>query len=82
MFRSLMDAGAKKVLVTIDEAGPMGGGDTVYERGHYCFYKADSSIFDQGKYVQTYLCISMWEPSTTNPSFQSKHNTMIYTAFI
>ncbi len=47
-----MDAGAKKFLITIDEVGPMGEGDTIYERSHYCFYKADGSVFDQGKYVQ------------------------------
>ena len=51
MFNSVMAAGAKKLLLTIDEVGPMGGGDTIYERSHYCFYKADGSVFDQGKYV-------------------------------
>ena len=34
VFRSLIDAGAKKILITSDEVGPMGGGDTVYKRGH------------------------------------------------
>lgn len=59
VFRSVMSAGAKKVLLTIDEVGPMGTGDTIYERSHYCFYKEDGSVFDQGKYVQTYqnLCL-------------------------
>ena len=52
-----MDAGAKKLLMTIDEVGPMGEGDTIYERSHYCFYKSDGAVFEQGKYVtimQTY----------------------------
>ena len=46
-----MDTGAKKLLITIDEVGPMGGGDTVYERSHYCFYKSDGAVSEQGKYV-------------------------------
>ena len=66
MFSSVMAAGAKKVLLTIDEVGPMGGGDTIYERSHYCFYKADGSVFDQGKYVPIvlYNYISVWGPLT------------------
>ena len=68
-----MDAGAKKVLLTIDEVGPMDGGDTIYERSHYCFYKSDGSVFDQGKYVRVYetICISVWELPTTNPLFHT-----------
>ena len=46
-----MDTGAKKLLITIDEVGPIGGGDTVYERSHYCFYKSDGAVSEQGKYV-------------------------------
>ena len=38
-----------EVLLTIDEVGPMGGGDMAYERGHYTYYKRDGSIFDYGK---------------------------------
>ena len=68
VFRSVMSAGAKKVLLTIDEVGPMGTGDTIYERSHYCFYKEDGSVFDQGKYVQNIpkICISVWELPTIN----------------
>ena len=68
VFRSVMSAGAKKVLLTIDEVGPMGTGDTIYERSHYCFYKEDGSVFDQGKYVQNIpkICVSVWELPTTN----------------
>ena len=39
VFNSVMAADAKKLLLTIDEVGPMGGRDTIYERSHYCFYK-------------------------------------------
>ena len=61
MFRSVMDAGAKKLLLTIDEVGPMDGGDTIYERSHYCFYKGDGSVFDQGKYVYQTFCVFVWK---------------------
>ena len=79
MFRSLMDAGAKKILITSDEVGPMGGGDTVYERGHYCFYKANGSVFDQGKYysrARRTFCICVGA-MTTNFSFQLNQNTIL-----
>ena len=77
VFRSLMDAGAKKILITSDEVGPMGGGDIVYARAHYCFYKADGSVFDQGKYVQARrtFCICVGA-MTTNLSFQFNQNTI------
>ena len=51
MFDSVMKAGAAKVLLAIDEVGPMGGGDMAYERSHYTFYKSDGTVFDHGKYV-------------------------------
>ena len=44
-----MKAGAAKVLLAIDEVGPMGGGDMAYERSHYTFYKSDGTVFDHGK---------------------------------
>ena len=75
MFRSLMDAGAKKILITSDEVGPMGGGDIVYARAHYCFYKADGSVFDQGKYMQARCtCVGAM---TTNLLFQFNQNTIL-----
>ena len=49
MWRSILDAGAKKLVITIDEVGPMGGGDIIYDRGHYCFYKEDGSVMEKGK---------------------------------
>ena len=44
-----MKAGAVKVKLEVDEVGPMGNGDTAYERSHYTFYKSDGSVFDHGK---------------------------------
>ena len=69
MFNSVMAAGAKKLLLTIDEVGPMGGGDTIYERSHYCFYKEDGSVFDQGKYVPIilYICVGATDQAPINP---------------
>ena len=49
MFGSVMKAGAKTVKLEIDEVGPMGDGDTVYERSHYTFYNSDGGVFDHGK---------------------------------
>ena len=56
----------------------MGGGDIVYARAHYCFYKADGSVFDQGKYVQARrtFCICVGA-MTTNLSFQFNQNTIL-----
>lgn len=51
IFQSVRDAGATKVVLATVEVGPMGGGDVVYERGSYTFYKGDGSTFDDGKYV-------------------------------
>ena len=65
MFNSVMAAGAKKLLLTIDEVGPMGGGDTIYERSHY---KEDGSVFDQGKYTCQLIYISVWGPLTKHQS--------------
>ena len=49
MIDMVMEAGGTKVLLTIDEVGPMGGGDMAYERSHHTFYKSDGSILDHGK---------------------------------
>lgn len=45
-----MKMGAVSVLLKIDEVGPMGAGDTVYERSHYTYDK-DGKVFDHGKQV-------------------------------
>ena len=80
-----MDAGAKKLLLTIDEVGPMGGGDMIYERSHYCFYKSDGSVFDQGKYARPShasivlcLCVGI----TNHKSFVSYHKLDTVTLII
>ena len=54
LFGGVRKAGAAKVELKVDEVGPMGAGDTAYERSHYNFIKADGSIMDHGKYVHTY----------------------------
>ena len=74
VFHSVMSAGAKKVLLTIDEVGPMGTGDTIYERSHYCFYKEDGSVFDQGKYVQTYQKFASLCGNYRPPTIVTYHN--------
>ena len=48
----MRDMGATSCQLITDEAGPLGGSDdTVYERGHYIFGKADGSELAVGKYV-------------------------------
>lgn len=49
VFGGVMTAGAMSVLLKIDEVGPMGAGDTAYERSHYTFYDKDGKVFDHGK---------------------------------
>ena len=45
-----MKAGAKKVVLAIDEVGPMDStGAVAFERSHYTFYKEDGTTFDHGK---------------------------------
>ncbi|XP_071794324.1 uncharacterized protein [Asterias amurensis] len=48
----MRDMGATSCQLITDEVGPLGGSDdTVYERGHYIFGKADGSELAVGKYV-------------------------------
>lgn len=49
VFGGVMKMGAVSVLLKIDEVGPMGAGDTGYERSHYTFYDKDGKVFDHGK---------------------------------
>ena len=49
VFSGVMTAGAKSVLLKIDEVGPLDATDTAYERSHYTFYDKDGAIFDHGK---------------------------------
>ena len=50
VFSGVMKAGAKKVVLAIDEVGPMDStGAVAFERSHYTFYKEDGSTFDHGK---------------------------------
>jgi len=52
VFGGVREAGAASVELSVDEVGPMGAGDTAFERSHYAFKKQDGSIMDQGKYAQ------------------------------
>ena len=49
VFGSVMTAGAKEVLLAIEEVGPLDQTDYCYERSEYTFYKADKTVLDQGK---------------------------------
>ena len=49
VFGSVLTAGATNVKLIIKEVGPMGAGDTAYERSEYTFGKSDGSVFDHGK---------------------------------
>ena len=49
VFDAMMKAGAKTIKVTTHEVGPMGNGDTAYERTSYVMYKEDGSVFVDGK---------------------------------
>ena len=49
VFGGAMKAGAKTVKLEVDEVGPMGDGDTAYERSHYTFYDDKGGVFDHGK---------------------------------
>lgn len=52
VFGSVMTAGAKEVLLDIKEVGPLDQTNYCYERSEYTFFKADKTVFDQGKYVR------------------------------
>ena len=49
VFGGAMSNGVKSVKLTIDEVGPMGDGDTAYERSRYNFYDASGKEVDNGK---------------------------------
>lgn len=49
VFQGVFNAGAIKVELVVDEVGPLGAGDTAYERSHYTFYNASGDVFDNGK---------------------------------
>ena len=49
VFGSVLMAGATNVKLVIKEDGPMGAGDTAYERSEYTFGKSDGSVFYLGK---------------------------------
>lgn len=49
VFSGVMKMGAAKVELAVDEVGPMGSVDTVYERSHYTFYDKDNKVMDHGK---------------------------------
>ena len=44
-----MKMGATKVLLEVDEVGPMGSPDMAYERSHYTFSDKDGKVMDHGK---------------------------------
>ena len=49
-FGGVIAAGGKILKLVIKEVGPMGAGDTAYERGQSTLYKADGkTVFDEGK---------------------------------
>ena len=45
----MLTAGATNVKLVIKEVGPMGAGDTAYERGQSTLRREDGSVFDEGK---------------------------------
>ena len=49
MFGGVITAGAASVVLAVDEVGPMGAGDSAYERSHYTFKTKDGKVMDQGK---------------------------------
>ena len=48
-FKDVIDAGGKILKLAIKEVGPMGAGDTAYERGQSTLRREDGSVFDEGK---------------------------------
>lgn len=49
VFGGAMKMGAAAVKLEVDEVGPMGSPDTVFERSHYSFIKGDGTVMDHGK---------------------------------
>lgn len=49
VFQGVFNAGAINLKLVVDEVGPLGAGDTAYERSHYTFYNATGEVFDEGK---------------------------------
>ena len=47
MFKSVYEAGAKRVQVQTDEYGPLGSSDTLFQCCQYTLYKDDGSVFDR-----------------------------------
>ena len=45
----VISAGANSLILEMDESGPLGGDDLVYQRSRYTFLKADGSLFAKGK---------------------------------
>ena len=48
-FGGVIAAGGKILKLVITEVGPMGAGDTAYERGQSTLRREDGSVFDEGK---------------------------------
>ena len=46
-----MKAGAKSILLTVEEVGPLDSSTMAYERSIYEFKKENGESFDKGKYV-------------------------------
>ena len=44
-----MQAGAARVKLDLDEAGPLGAEDMAYSRGHFTISKEDESVLESGK---------------------------------
>lgn len=65
VFSGAYEGGAKSAKLEIDEVGPLGSTDSVFERSHYTFYKEDGSIFDKGKYVYISSLLSQYRKSIT-----------------
>ena len=51
VFDSVMKAGAKSILLTVEEVGPLDSSAMAYERSIYEFKKENGESFDKGKYV-------------------------------
>ena len=49
VFDGVMKMGAATMHLAIDEVGPMGAGDTDFERGHFTLYDKDGKVFDEEK---------------------------------
>ena len=49
VFAGMMGQGFTTLSLVVDEVGPMGGNDVVYERSHFTFSKKDTSMKLEGK---------------------------------